>query len=131
MVEGMVSVFRFQKKYFFAAFLLFLVEVFIAVFIHDKFIRPYGGDFLVVVMIYCFLKSFWNEPVWVAAVSVLLFSYLVEVSQYFKLIIHLGLQNSKLATVILGRSFQWFDMLAYTLGIVLVFCLEKMRMGKS
>ena len=38
--------------------LLFLTEVFIALYINDAFIRPYGGDILVVLLVYYFLKTF-------------------------------------------------------------------------
>jgi hypothetical protein len=120
--------FSFQKNYFFFTILLLLIEVFIAVYIHDRFVRPYIGDLLVVILIYCFLKNFWNASVLKVAVSVLLFAFAVEASQYFNLINHLGLQNSRLSKIILGSSFHWFDMLAYTLGIILVIGIEKMRM---
>ena len=122
--------FSFQKGYALIAFSLFLVEAVIALFLHDRFIRPYAGDFLVVILIYCFLKSFLNAPVLKVAVGVLLFSYVVEISQYLKLIEHLGLQHSRLAVIILGKSFQWFDLLAYTLGIALVLLVEKTRLNK-
>ncbi|MFT5385169.1 MAG: hypothetical protein ACI81W_002574, partial [Saprospiraceae bacterium] len=36
---------------------LFLIEVGIAVFIQDRIIRPYIGDLLVVILIYCFIRS--------------------------------------------------------------------------
>ena len=120
--------FQFQKNYLLVTFLLLPIEIFIAVYIHDKFIRPYFGDFLVAILIYCFLKSFWNGSFLMVGISVLLFSYAVEVSQYFNLINHLGLQNSRLAKIILGSSFHWFDMLAYTLGIMVTLWLEKIRM---
>lgn len=123
--------FSFQKGYALIAFSLLMMEVFIALFVHDRFIRPYGGDFLIVILIYCFLKSFWNAPVVKVAARVLLFSYVVEFSQYLKLINHLGLQHSRLAVLILGKSFQWFDLLAYTLGIALVLLVEKVRGSKN
>jgi len=118
----------FQKKYALIALLLFFIEVYIAIFVRDRFVRPYVGDFLVVILIYCFIKSFLNADVLKTALSLLIFSYLVELSQYFKLIIHLHLQNSRLAKIILGSSFQWFDILAYTMGIIVVLGIEKMRM---
>lgn len=118
--------FTFKIKYFFLAILLFVTEVLIAVYITDNLVRPYGGDFLVVILIYCFVKAFWTASVPVAAISVLIFSYIIEVSQYFKLVKLIGLQNSKLANVVLGNSFAWADMLAYTLGILLVILLEKL-----
>ena len=115
----------FNKKYFALTILLLLTEVIIGVYLHDAIIRPYGGDFLVVILIYCFVKSFLKLPVIKAAVYVLLFAYAVEVSQYFKLAVHLGLKHSTVANIILGNSFSWVDMLAYTLGILLVVLVEK------
>lgn len=122
--------FRFRKKYICLTALLFLVEITIAVFIHDKIIRPYIGDMLVVILLYCFIRSFLNIPALTAALSVLLFSYTIEVLQYFNLVQLLGLQKSKLATIILGCSFGWIDILAYTLGIALVIWLEKVSLSK-
>ena len=123
--------FTFQKTYFTLTIVLFVVEVLIALFVNDSFIRPYVGDFLVVILIYCFLKSFWNAPAKTVAISVLLFSYLVELLQYFKIVKLLGLQYSHVANVIIGNSFAWNDMLAYTLGIMLVVSVERIAVIKS
>ncbi|MFV8328240.1 DUF2809 domain-containing protein [Flavobacterium sp. ZS1P14] len=98
------------------AVLLFFTEIIIALFVHDQFVRPYFGDFLVVILIYCFLKSFLNLSVWVVAFIVLLFSFSVEITQYFNAIGKLGLQNSEIAKAILGNSFAWIDLLAYVMG---------------
>ncbi len=116
--------FKFNRSYFIAAALLFLIEVFIALYVKDAFIRPYIGDLLVVILIYCMVKSCLNISVWPAAIGVLLFSYMVEVLQYLKIVEVLHLQGSKFARVIIGTSFSWGDMLAYTLGIGVVLVLE-------
>ena len=118
---------RFQKKYFILTILLFCSELFIALYLHDRFIRPYFGDFLVVILIYCFVKSFFNTPVLQTALAVVLFAYAIELSQYFNLVVKLGLQNSRLANLVLGNLFQWIDLIAYTLGIVLVIVVEKLK----
>lgn len=120
-----------MKKYLFFTILLFLIEAFIALFVRDRFVRPYMGDFLVVILIYCFLRIFWKAQVWIVALSVLLFSFLVELSQYFKLINVLGLKDSIAAQLILGNTFQWGDLLAYTLGMVFVMLLEKIKIQKN
>lgn len=117
--------FTFRKNYAWWALLLFLTEIIIALFVKDKFIRPHGGDFLVVILIYCSVRTVWKGSSLKVAVAVLLFAYAVELSQYFGLINYLGLQNSRLAMVIMGKSFQWYDMLAYTLGIIVVILVEK------
>jgi hypothetical protein len=116
---------RFQKKYFIPAILLFVTEVVIAIFLHDKYIRPYFGDFLVVILMYCSIKSLFNIPPWPLARGVLLFAYLLEVLQYFHFLQLFGLQHVVWLNIILGNGFAWGDLVAYTLGIVTVLLLER------
>lgn len=97
--------FHFNIRYFLLAVLIFIVEVLIALYMHDRIVRPYVGDLLVVILIYCFCKSFLSLPVLPLAVGVLLFSYTIEVLQYFNLVAMLGLERSKLARIVLGSSF--------------------------
>lgn len=115
---------RFKFSYFVITVVLFLLELYIGFFINDQLIRPYIGDFLVVILIYFFLKTFINLPVWTAAIIVLLFSYLVEISQYFKLVNKLGLQDLKLVRIMMGTTFSWTDILAYTTGIAFLLFIE-------
>ncbi len=118
---------QFDLKYFLAAVILFFVEVFIAAFVQDSFIRPYGGDFLVVIFLYCLLKSFFKLPVKNAILGVLLFAFAVEGSQYYKLIDLLGMQDNTIASAVMGNHFEWLDMLLYTLGGLAIFGIEKWR----
>lgn len=120
----------FNKNYFLLAFLIFCIEVFIALYVHDAFVRPYIGDVLVVILIYCFVKSFFDWPVLPVALSVLAFSFVVETLQYFNIIEILGLENSSLARTIIGTSFAWMDLLTYVIGIGIVLCVEKIRPKK-
>lgn len=127
----------FNKTYFLFTLLLLLTEVYIGCYIHDSIIRPYGGDFWVVILLYCLVKSFVNFPVLLTAGSVLTFAYIVEISQYYHLVNLLGLQDFKLAKILLGTSFSFIDILTYTLGIVLVIVAEnivkrikKLKWGK-
>ena len=120
----MSSLLKFNRFYFVLTLLLFVIEILIALFTHDPIIRPYIGDVLVVILIYCFVKSFVNTAFLPTAIGVLLFSYLVEALQYFKIVNKLGLKDSKLAKIIIGTSFAWLDLLAYTVGIVVVIYLE-------
>ncbi|QNK63650.1 DUF2809 domain-containing protein [Pedobacter sp. PAMC26386] len=114
----------FNKYYFGFTLLLSITEVLIACYAHDRIIRPYGGDFLIVIFLYCLVKTFINAPVKPVAIAVLLFSYLIEVGQYFRLVHYLGLDDSKMANLIFGNHFSWIDMLAYTLGTALIFRLQ-------
>lgn len=115
----------FNKKYFFLAVFLFVIEVLIATFFKSGFIRHYVGDFLVVILIYCFIKIFLNIPVFAAAVGVLLFAYFIELLQYLRFVKWIGLGENRLANVVLGNYFEWADMVAYTLGIIVVLGVEK------
>lgn len=115
---------KFDFRYFLLSVLLLGVEIFVGACMHDDIIRPYGGDFLVVILLYCLVRSFLRLPVLLTAVAVLLFSYLVEMSQYFGLADRLGFKAHSLGRILLGDYFSWTDMLCYTLGILLVVALE-------
>ena len=122
--------FHFNKIYFRLAILLFVTEVLIALFLHDDFIRPYFGDVLVVILIYCTIKSFIQASVLSVAIFTLLFSFIIETMQYFKIVKLLGMQHSKLASTVIGNSFSRIDILAYTVGIIIVFFIEQMVNNK-
>ena len=107
------------------------IEIIIAKYVHDQIIRPYVGDILVVILIYCFIKSFLDSPVFITALSVLIFSYAVETLQYFHIVTRLGLQDSTIAKTIIGTSFAWVDLMAYTIGFVLIIYLKKKIYSKN
>jgi hypothetical protein len=117
--------FRFHRTYFLLALLLLVVEIFIALFVHDGFVRPYAGDFLVVIFLYCVVRSFTRFTVVQSAIGVLLFAYLIETAQAFQLVKVLQLEHIAAARIIIGNAFEWKDMLAYTLGIAVVLAAEK------
>lgn len=117
--------FSFRRNYFILFLLLLATEILIALYAHDEFIRPFVGDILVVILIYCFVKSFLKTPVIPTAIAVLAFSFIVEGLQYLKIVNILGLENNRIASTVIGTTFQWTDLLAYSLGIVLVIIVEK------
>jgi hypothetical protein len=117
--------FHIHKKNLLIAFILFWVLVFIAVFVKDRYIRPFGGDLLVVIFLYYLLKGVTNLSVKTAALSVLIFSFLIETMQYFQLVKLLSLQHNKLACIVIGTTFQWSDFVAYSLGIMVVLVVER------
>ena len=118
----------FNGGYFAAAAVLFVVEILIALFFKGGFVRLYVGDYLVVILIYCAVKTFANVSGPKAAAGVLVFSFAVEISQYFQLIHRLGLESSTLAQLILGSLFEWKDLLAYTGGVGTILIVEGARL---
>ena len=115
---------RFHKGYFGAAAGLLALETGIALFVHDKFVRPYAGDFLATIFLFWLAKAFLATSNRRLIPAVLLISYLIEGLQYFNLLTHLGLQHSRLARIVLGSSFEWTDLLAYTLGALVAVGIE-------
>lgn len=116
---------RFNAYYFYWTVLLFITELYIGFFVKDDFVRPYMGDFLVVILIYTFVRTFFKYSIKTTAIGVLLFSFLVEILQYFKIVEVLGLGSSQLARTIIGTVFVWEDFIAYTLGIVMALGCEQ------
>lgn len=116
---------RFNTYYCAWSIILFLIELCIALYIDDSFIRPYIGDLLVVILLYAIVRAFFKVSIMTAAIGVLIFSFAVEVLQYFKVVEILGLGSSPLARTIIGTTFSWEDLVAYSLGILILLYFEK------
>lgn len=123
--------FTFKRTYFILTVLLFFVEFLIGTYTHDAFVRPYVGDFFVVIFLYCLFRAFLDIGVKPVAITVLLISYLAEYLQYINILDVLGIRQSALANVLLGNWFEWSDILAYSLGIVATVIAEQMLAGKN
>ncbi|MFV5692206.1 DUF2809 domain-containing protein [Flavobacterium sp. LT1R49] len=121
----------FNKNYFGFTILFFFIEVLIAIFVNDSFVRPYLGDVLVVILIYCFLKSFLKLPVLTVALFVLIFSFTIEFLQFLNIVEKLHLEKSKIARTVIGTSFSWIDLLTYIAGIAIVIAVEKYGLKKE
>lgn len=118
------KIFQFNKKYFLLSLLLFLLEICIARYARDQFIRPYGGDYLVVILLYCMIRCFTLFSVNRCCILVLFFSYIIEVLQYFHFADRLGFHPGSIAYILLGNYFTWIDIISYSLGIATVFIFE-------
>ena len=79
---------------------LFVVETLIALFVRDAFIRPYMGDVLVVILVYCFVRMFITRPLRWLPLWIFLFACCIETLQYLQL----------------GTSFSWWDIVCYAVG---------------
>ena len=118
-------IFIFRLKYLLLTIFLFLIELAIALFVQDRIIRPFVGDTLVVCLIYCFLRIFFQAESWKIALGVLLFAFTIEILQYFDYVKLLGLENNRILSVAMGRSFAWEDFIAYFGGFLLIILSEK------
>ena len=118
----------FNIRSFILFLILFVIEVIIAFYVKQHFIRFIFGDFLIVIMLYYFFKSFLKATSFQIAIAVLLFAFIIEFLQLTKLLEILHLENNKLANLIFGNTFGITDLIAYTLGIITVLIIEKMAM---
>lgn len=113
-----------MKNYFIAFSILFSVELAIAYFHFTPFIRGFLGDVLVILLIYSFLKIFIRNNILKTAVFVLAFAYFVELLQYIKLAEKFNIQSEILLTLI-GSVFDFYDLVAYSLGFLIILLIEK------
>lgn len=116
-----------RKHYIILTVVLLAVEVLIALFVHDRFIRPYVGDMLVVVVIYTFVRIWIPDSVRLLPLYVFLFAVCVEILQYFNIVELLGVQDNVFLRTIIGTSFDIKDILCYAVGCALVYCLAHFR----
>lgn len=104
--------------------IVFIIEAYIALFVRDDIIRPFVGDALVVGLIYFFIKSFIKKSSRLLAWYIFLFACFIEVAQYFNLITLLHMENSKIAKIIIGSTFDLNDILCYFVGTILIYIYE-------
>ena len=88
--------------YFIIFILLFAIEVLIALFVHDNFVRPFIGDVVVVMLVCAFAFS----------------------------ILASKIDNVILSTA-LGRTFDIKDIICYTIGGVMFFVAELLLRRKT
>ena len=119
-----------KQNYFIGFTALLIIEILIARYISDDFIRPYLGDFLVVILLYCFLMAVSRLSILKALIIVLVFSYAVEFFQMINIVKVMQYQPPKVVMIILGSSFSVWDLLAYTLGLLFCLSLEYYRNHK-
>jgi len=112
-----------NSKYILLTLLLLIIEITIAVFVRDQFIRPFFGDFLAVILVYCGLRIF-KQNILKTALMSLFIAYFIEILQYFKFIEITGLIKYKVLAILIGNSFSWLDILAYSLGFVFILLIE-------
>lgn len=109
-----------RLKYGIGFLILLITEVIIALYVHDAIIRPYVGDMLVVILIYCFLRVIvptghrWL-PLWI-----FLFAAGIECLQYFHLVQVLGLQDHEFWRIAIGSTFDIKDIVCYGAGCILL-----------
>ena len=113
-----------RSIYALAAIAVFAIEIVIALFAHDRFVRPYLGDSLAVVLVYLVLRAVTQMRMRAAIAMALAIAIPIEFGQLFGLVGALGLGASRVARIVLGGGFDPMDFLAYSAGAIGILAIE-------
>ncbi|MFV0576889.1 MAG: DUF2809 domain-containing protein [Vibrio sp.] len=122
---------RFSWQYSIKSLCCLAILILIALYVRDTIIRPYIGDVLVIVWVYFCLATLIQAPVKLLAIASVLIGFIVEFAQYFHLAETLNLEPNSALHVILGATFDTHDLMAYTLGGICCWAIEKLLQKKS
>ena len=117
--------FKFHLKYFLIFISIFIIEVIIAIYIKDNFIRPYFGDFLVIFLVYFFLLSCINADKNKIALGVLIFAFTVEIIQYFQVLSYFNLEKNRILRIVAGNTFSFEDLIIYTIAFLTIIVFNR------
>ena len=105
--------------------ILLSMEICIALFVRDDFVRPYIGDVLVTVLLCCLCRVVMPKGVPALPIYVFVFAALVEAAQYVDVVKWLGWENNAILSLLIGRTFSWADILCYGVGCIGFWAVEK------
>ena len=103
---------------------LILIEVVIALFVHDNFIRPYVGDVIIVPVIYFFIKTICTKQIKYLVPVIFIFTIIVEWLQYINILEFLGLYHVGFLRILIGTTFSWIDIFCYAIGCMVLLIYE-------
>ena len=110
-----------RLPYIIAFAVILILEILIGLYVRDRFIRPYGGDILVTVLLCCLARAIY--PKLSPALPVFIFAAFVEFTQWMGLAKLLGVEGTIIG-VIIGTSFSWLDIVCYGVGCIAFAAVE-------
>lgn len=114
-----------QRIFYCIAFILLLgIEILIALYADDRFIRPYLGDVLVVVVIYCLIRIAIPNRGKLVPLWIFVFAVMVETLQGMGLVYKLGLAHYTFFRILIGSVFDWKDIACYGVGCMALLIYE-------
>lgn len=115
---------KLRLAYLTAFVLLLCTEIVIGAFVRDDFIRPYVGDVLVVVLIYCLIRIIKPTGVKLLPLYVFLFASAVELLQLINVVDLLGIPKGSVVAIMIGSTFSFPDIICYAVGCTIVAVTE-------
>ena len=117
--------------YAIAALILLGIEVCIALFVRNSFVRGSLGDVLVVILIHCALRVIFPGKPRLLPVYVFAFACLAEFTQYIHLLDLLGLAHIGWLRIVAGGTFDWADIACYAVGCIIIGIIEHIAVGAA
>jgi hypothetical protein len=114
-----------RSIYFIAAVIIFMIEIAIALGLGGAFVRGSVGDILVIVLIYCLLRTSPIFPPITAAITAVATGFLDEALQYINIAERLGLKAGSILYIIIGNTFSPHDLLMYLVGGGLALTIDR------
>ncbi len=105
-------------------FVILLLEILIALFLKDGFIRAYGGDILVTALICAGVRIIFPRGVRLLPLWVFLFATAVEIAQHFDIVSLLGLSHIRFFRILIGTTFSVADLFCYLAGCVIFLAFD-------
>jgi len=96
----------------------------VKLFSSNLFIRGTMGDMVVILLIYFLIKVYKDYQPIKLSIFTLAVAFIIEFLQYLKLAAILGLEGNIIAQLVFGSVFDPHDLLAYTVGALLVYLLD-------
>ena len=118
-----MKVMKVSRRYLIWFISILAMEIAIAVFHFHPFIRGFVGDVLIVPMLYVFLRAFFPLSKTSAALIAWIFACTIEFIQWLEITEKLDIRG-RLIDLTLGNTFDPWDLLAYSLGYVLILLTE-------
>ncbi|MBQ7779776.1 MAG: DUF2809 domain-containing protein [Clostridia bacterium] len=115
---------KLRVAYLIAFFALLCIEILIGAFVHDAFVRPYVGDVLVVILIYCLVRIFKPTGIKLLPLCVFFFALMVELLQLANIVDLLGIPHNSIIAIMVGTSFSFIDIICYAVGCIIVYLTE-------
>lgn len=125
-----------RLRYLLLFILLLLTEIVIGVFLKGGFIRAYGGDILVLPLLYAFLRILFprsdNFTTRILPLGLFIFGVLVEALQGAHIADRLHI-TSRVIRIIIGSTFDFLDIACYFAGMLLIYVFLYVRvwLGKK
>ena len=116
---------KLNKFFLILTVLIFTAEVCIAIFLESGFIRYTFGDVLASILIYTFIRSIANLKPRIVAIMSLCISFTLEGLQYIQFTKLIHQEDNKILNIVLGNHFSIEDLIAYTIGVLIIYYIDK------